>query len=310
MVGVDVGPAEDLKQLVGLLESGRCTPFLGAGASLPHVPLGSEIAGRWATEHGYPLADRNNLPRVMQYVATKYATGIKDATALKEEIVESLFAGLDPPNFNVVGQIHGVLGRFPLPIYITTNYDDLMLQALLYHKKHPQRAISPWYGGAHRGPIGPRGYAPAPETPLVFHLHGHAEQPGSLVLTEDDYIEYLVKLAADRRRPADKDSLLPPVVREALRNRPLLFIGYSLEDWTFRVLFRTLLHGIPDGQLRRHVSVQIEPASSGAGGSGTAGREYLEEYFRSQKITIFWDKADEFAKKIAREMRGKPGWPV
>ena len=62
----------DWKVLVDKIQRRQCTPFLGAGLSEPHVPLGSTFSARLAAEFGYPLTDVWNLPRVSQYVATSY----------------------------------------------------------------------------------------------------------------------------------------------------------------------------------------------------------------------------------------------
>ena len=59
----------DWKLLLHRIKEGRCTPFLGAGASFPALPLGGGLAEQWSSEHSYPLADRTDLPRVAQYLA-------------------------------------------------------------------------------------------------------------------------------------------------------------------------------------------------------------------------------------------------
>ena len=91
---------------------------------------------------------------------------------------------------------HRVLAEMQLPVYMTTNYDNFM-------------------------------------TPVVFHLHGNDMVPQSLVLTEDDYLEFLVALSRDTR-------IIPEPIRRAMVGSSLLFIGYSLADSTFRVLHRGL----------------------------------------------------------------------
>ena len=50
----------------------ECTPFLGAGVGIPHLPSGQEVARELAAEYGYPLTDVDNLARVAQYIATRY----------------------------------------------------------------------------------------------------------------------------------------------------------------------------------------------------------------------------------------------
>ena len=47
--------------------------------------------------------------------------------------------------------------------------------------------------------------------PWVFHLHGSDEDPASLVLTEDDYVDFLVSTQRD-------PEVLPHYVLRALSN--------------------------------------------------------------------------------------------
>ena len=44
----------------------------------------------------------------------------------------------------------------------------------------------------------PRNYRPGRDQPLVYHMHGFDEYPASLVLTEDDYLEFLVAILRDK----------------------------------------------------------------------------------------------------------------
>src|SRR5262245_8862411 len=110
----------DWKLLLHRIKEGRCTPFLGAGAAYPALPLGRDLAEQWSTEHSYPLADRADLPRVAQYLAVTY-----DSMWPKERLADS-FKKYAAPDFSARDEPHSVLSRLPLPIYMTTNYDDLM----------------------------------------------------------------------------------------------------------------------------------------------------------------------------------------
>jgi SIR2-like domain len=285
------------------LRAGDCVPFLGAGACHERIPLGEQMALNWGEMEGYPLADTTNLPRVMQYIATARYSG--DAITLKHDFVRREISGVAAPDFSDSSQIHGVLARLDLPLYVTTNYDDFMFLALQHWRKLPRFDYSPWYvtgeGDTHDSPLTDRAYQATPRTPLVYHLHGHYERPQSLVLTEDDYIEYLVQLASDTHHHAGTTSgVLPPFVRGELRSKPLLFIGYSLRDWTFLVLFRTLLHGISDVHRRNHVSVQVDPGER----VPHEARDYLEQYLKAQRVQIFWASARDFAHELSSRLGG------
>jgi hypothetical protein len=52
-------------------------------------------------------------------------------------------------------------------------------------------------------------YSPSPANPLAYHVHGHSQNPSSLVLTEDDYIDFLVNISGDEYG-------LPPIIQRAI----------------------------------------------------------------------------------------------
>ncbi len=262
------------------------------------------MAEKWGKLERYPLEDTTSLPRVMQYIATMTYGG--DATSLKELFVQEELASVSLPDFRDQFQIHRLLAQFDLPLYVTTNYDDFMFRALQHARKSPEMDHSRWYQAdtptSNKSPFADPNYDPTPERPLVFHLHGHYSVPKSLVLTEDDYIDYLVRLAGEtqQRDALSQTGMLPNYVYASLRNNPLLFIGYSLRDWTFLVLFRTLLRGIPEAERRKHVSVQVDPGRLNT----EHVRTYLQDYFRPQSVQIFWESAPEFAEKLRDRMEG------
>jgi hypothetical protein len=262
------------------------------------------MAEKWGTQEDYPLHDVTNLSRVMQYIATMRYGG--DSTSLKEAFAAREFADVELPDFTQPYQIHRVLAECKLPLYVTTNYDDFMYQALRNRRKDPKRDHSRWYVAASdddvERPFDDPTYDPSPDKPLVFHLHGNYRVSKSLILTEDDYIDYLVRLADEtfQRDARSQTSILPNYVYSHLRSNPLLFIGYSLRDWTFLVLFRILLRNIPEAERRKHVSVQIDPEER----RGTEARAYLEEYFRAQSIQIFWESAPAFAELLKQRLEG------
>src|SRR5262249_58116803 len=95
-----------------------------------------------------------------------------------------------PPQFGNSGQPHSVLAGLPLPIVITTNYDDFMVRALKWKLKDARREICLWQDILqHVESIFQKepGYKPTPTNPLVFHLPGAPAVSESPVLTEDDY---------------------------------------------------------------------------------------------------------------------------
>lgn len=273
---------DDWEILLRRIKAGKCTPFLGAGACHGALPLGSEIAQEWADQYGYLLDDMDDLVRVAQFLAVRY-----DAMFPKEEILKRI-KNANPPDFTEPCETHGVLADLRLPVYMTTNYDDFMIQALISRQMDPKRELCRWNKLIKNYPsvFDSSGYKPNPANPVVFHLHGHNEVPESLVLTEDDYLDFLVNISSN-------EILLPSRIQEALAGASLLFIGYNLADWDFRVIFRGLVTSKEPSLRRISVTVQLPPKQQGM-------QSYLDKYFNGIGIRVYWGTATEFAAELRK----------
>lgn len=289
----------DWELILSRIKKGKCTPFLGAGACANQLPLAREIAQRWAAKHDYPLRDSDNLARVAQFVAVE----VEDDVKPKEDLAD-LCSDVKPPDFKKENEIHGVLADLPLPVYITTNYDDFMFKALEDRGKQPRRELCQWnrFVEAHCRSILARdpNYKPSPANPLVYHLHGYKDVPQSMVVTEDDYLKFLVWFA---REWAGRDhDLLPGSIVKALMGTSLLFVGYSRTDWNFRVVFRGLVDSLDTDSNMKSVAVQLVPLPDEASEEDRqAAREYLNRYFEKVekiRVRVFWGKASEFAEEL------------
>ena len=276
------------------IADGKCTPFVGAGASVPILRQAKDIAEEWTRDHGYPLEDSDDLARVAQYIAVR-----EDAMAPKEMMRDEI-TGKGPPDFSDPKEPHALLADLGLPLYITTNYDDFMVQALRSRGRTPVQEICKWNDHQEvRDDPAPLGdddrYKPTPEEPVVFHLHGRVGIPESMVLTEDDYLEFLVTLA-ERSEPDQYSALLPHQIVGALSSTSLIFIGYGLKDWDFRVLHRGLVMRGNAALRRMSVTVQIERT--------VEAQDYLDKYFERNAVSVFWGKAHQFTKDLREKWEG------
>lgn len=281
---------KDWELLLSRIKRGRCTPFLGAGACAGTLPLGGEIAERWATKYDYPLDDRHDLARVGQFIGIDQEDGMYPKELLRDEL-----AALGPPDFGAADEPHAVLAELPLPIYMTTNYDDFMVRALRARGKEATRDICRWNRNpavAGEPSVLGDGFVPTPETPVVYHLHGHFGVPESLVLTEDDYLDFLVAVSQDAK-------LLPHEIQKAVAGSTLLFVGYRLADWNFRVVHRGLVIAGEEGLRRLSVTVQLRPAER--------AQAYLAEYFRAMSVRVYWGTASEFMAELRERWRAFDG---
>ncbi|MEA2205464.1 MAG: hypothetical protein QOE77_2240 [Blastocatellia bacterium] len=289
--------------LLSRIKVGKCTPFLGAGASAGVLPLGSEIAEAWAKEYGYPMPDRSNLISVSQYLAVK-----RDAMFPKFRIVEE-FGDAPSPNFNDPLEPHWVLAGLPLPIYITTNYDDFMTRALRQQPlaREPQRVLCLWNRKVKnlvRNDPGFTQLAPGSKinvaNPVVFHLHGYVPIAESLVLTEDDYMDFLVNVASD-------DDVIPPQIESALTGTTLLFLGYRIADWNFRVLLRSFERFMERAVSYLNVAVMKPPDA--AESTREEILKYLTDYYRNIDVRVYWGDVSEFMRDLKTRLALKSPKP-
>jgi hypothetical protein len=95
--------------------------------------------------------------------------------------------------------------------------------------------------------------------------------------------------------------LIPLVVLTALVKSALLFIGFQMHDWPFRVLFRSImaLEGHEKSKDVSHVAVQIDP-EEGRLIEPEGARKYLQSYFQNANISIYWDSAEDFGRELQR----------
>jgi hypothetical protein len=129
----------------------------------------------------------------------------------------------------------------------------------------------------------------------VFGAFGPNTDEG-LVLTEDDYFDYMITTSAAK--------LMPPEVESALVDNSLLFLGFRLTDWHFRVLFRLMMSLPGRERLKQycHVAVQLDPDMQTMADVEGA-KVYLAAYFgKEANIDIFWGSSEEFLTALRDEL--------
>jgi len=288
--------------LVDAVVAGHCTPFLGAGIGVPYLPTGAKLATDLATEFKYPLDDVTNLARVTQYIASSF-----DAPYVKRRVCERIVQAQAAATEQLAGglpQNYTTVARLGLPIYITTNYDDYLERAIASTSSTTkyQREICRWSEILLSDFPSYSKIKPTPSSPMVFYLHGHVSVQNSILVTEDDYIDFTVSLG--QGPTAKADAMIPHFVRRALGNTNLLFIGYSLEDWNFRVLMR---HLMKQQQVQPHsrsssISIQLSATNMPAERRERA-EKFLESYLKtSSSIDVYWGDAQSFLDRLYQEV--------
>ena len=94
---------------------------------------------------------------------------------------------------------------------------------------------------------------PSRESPVVYQLYGTFDNPRSMILSDSDRLDFIVKVA--RGSPA-----LPVNLTSVLHDteRSFLFLGFDLSEWHFRLL----LHILSDNTRRSYTSFAAETESA------------------------------------------------
>ena len=305
------------------IRDGQVTVFLGPGVTDGLLPDRTSVARSLADHYGYPLANHESLVHVAQFVGVNARRNPKKTmgNAYLAQLKQGLFNYLDiqltdeqEKKFKNTSlsetveklnwaekvlafqedEIHHQLADLGIPLFLTTNVDNFMMEALKHRGWEPTRVGLRWQqpeaGDIHYL----LDHEPSPERPVVLHLNGHdgdPEQLKNLVLSEDDYLKHLIGLSRDQ------ELHLPMDVIGMLAEHSFLFLGYQLDDWEFRVILHGLLPEIAklkDGDIR-HVGVQLELKDAP---SMEKARAYLGDYLGKSDIDIYWGSSQQFVNEL------------
>jgi hypothetical protein len=308
------------RSIASSLQQGCCVPILGPDLGEHLFGSARERADRLAAAHGFPLEphDRSDLAKVAQYLAvTQSRQYARDAVAeqLRSEIRRRHpVLASEPRTFDAVARRtqgeagrddpFGILAGLGASVYVTASPDPVLLLSLAAAGKTPKPLSCKWRRTRDNHPAEPEYQgAPKPESPVVYYPFGVTRkgEEDSLVLTEDDFLDYLIAAAEYK--------LIPAVVRGTVVRSSLLFLGFTLDDLAFRVLFRLIMSLEGSSQLGdyAHVGVQIDPEAHSLVDVERA-REYLEEYFGTgrdaPRIDLYWGTAADFLKELREHLHG------
>ena len=286
---------EDWEMLIDRIQRKGCTPFLGPGVSIDGYNQRAQIARAFAKDFDYPMDDCDDLARVGRFVSVKFS-----AAYARNKLLDA-YQKLPPANLQNRTDPHVVLASLPIPVYVTTNHNDFMIQALKAQYKDPHAELCKWNKSIiETSKFLKERNEPTPAQPVVFHLYGHPQVSAegtmlnSLVFTEDDYYEFLIKVASDEKA-------IPLRVRRAMAGTSLLLLGYRMEERDFRVLFHYLLaKPLQVSTDRVHVAVQVPLDEAKAEEQQRKVQEFLARYIVSKQVDIrvYWGTSQDFAAEL------------
>jgi len=233
----------------------RCILFLGAGVHSPppegsrfvyplaqRPPIGAVLSRQLAAACDFAERFPDEDPGNLQRVALAYEID-SSRTRLVDAIADAVDAGTEP------SPMLRALARLDFPIVITTNFDGLFEQALRDAGKRPRVSVY----NPEDDPTSDFDDESA-KSPVVYKLHGDIAHRESLVVTDEDYIQFVLRMTD--KAPYDP---IPLSLKHFLNRWTTLFIGYSLMDYNLRLLFKTLRWRIDPARIPDAYSVDHRP---------------------------------------------------
>lgn len=279
-----------LEVLAEELVAERCLFFLGAGASInssdseADLPTAQELSKFLADQCRLAWHDYIPLSTIAFYYEF-FRTRKKLDEVLTQRIGGDAIP--PPPTIRTLVKLIALLEQLGKRTFtITTNYDRHFERA--YREEVGIDPAVIIYKGAtdphdhaarlHFG-IGDRRplyWLPDPrQRTYIYKMHGCISQPENhgLVITEEDYINFLTNTMSQ-----NENKRLLNYVLGQIAMCTILFVGYSLTDWNFRVIYKATVE-TSEGKDGRSYAVQFRPAP-------TAGAEDFER--------ARWDSASRF----------------
>jgi hypothetical protein len=316
----------DWSTIVESVSSGRCVAFLGAGVnvsvdgSYQGLPLGGKVSeslvGRLFGKQDATLDDLisvvpdpeiraileenySDLTKLRAHDLARVAMHIEARPGGRSRLLD-LLAQILPDEQRSPSPLLATLAKLPFRLIVTTNYDRLMERAFEDQtgvapvvvvqptKGFPPKQQREW---EHRlAPLVPDEPCPRDDgLPLILYkIHGtFGDDESGLVISEEDYITFLTVAGPESRRG------MPRLIRQMIVDSNLLFLGYGLEDWNFRALYKGLIESLPDSKKRMSFALQKNPS------------EFWADFWAKppKNVTIYdvdlYRFADELSKRVS-----------
>jgi hypothetical protein len=221
----------DWSCLISAIRENHCILFLGPDAALLEkegktLSINDLIAHEFLQEIDENIResiDCSYLPEVLQNYTVKERKGRADLIFKIKQLYEQYESF--PSNF------HSNLAALPFYFIITTSHDRLFRRALKGYSKLPSTS---WYDFRNKKFCNGFDIGFSAEKPLLFYMFGELKYSESLILTQENLLDFLVGINRDR--------IFSPALIEQLKDpdKIFLFIGFGFRHWYLRILLHML----------------------------------------------------------------------
>jgi SIR2-like domain len=283
------------------LASGQCVPFLGAAANVSGngyrgLPLGDEVALHLVGKLlNTPLPSFRAVAKVRPRLSV--LQGYKELTRLGAQDlarVALMLSGDQDDLFSALEEkllerqcgpspLLELLARMPgIKLIVTTNYDRLMEDALDAYERTYKVVIQPKQGFELTRHKALEQELWEYDGLVLYKLHGTLAKPEEIILTEEDYIEFLTIAASTERG-------VPKPIQEAFVESSLLFLGYGLQDWDFRTIYKALIEKLDREKSKSSWAIQHQPS------------RFWTKFWFKKDVEIFDIDLYRFVERLERE---------
>jgi TIR domain-containing protein/SIR2-like protein len=133
--------------------------------------------------------------------------------------------------------VHRSLASLPFKLILTTCHDALLKRALEESGKRPVAFRYHLRGDKRDNP----GFTHSEtrDEPVIYHLFGVADEPLSLVLSENDVLDFLIAIVSEQPP-------LPDALTRLLKQKyhSFLFVGFGIKELHLRILLKVLIRAL------------------------------------------------------------------
>jgi hypothetical protein len=193
-------------------------------------------------------------------------------------------------------ETHRALASLPFVLVLSTCHDKLLAKSVLEAEKTPLLYCYNFRGDGNDNVefIVPGSV----DTPVIYNLFGDYEEPKSLVLSENDLLDFLIAVTSNRPP-------LPNSLRRALQRfgESFLFVGFGIRHWYLRVLLKALVRTLDMGKAGS--SVALEPLLQAIPDSER--QQIILFYQRGMRVEICQDQIPGFLAELGQRLQAEGG---
>ncbi|MCA0236615.1 MAG: SIR2 family protein [Bacteroidetes bacterium] len=171
------------------------------------------------------------------------------------------------------------LADLPFHIAVNLSPDDYLLRA--WKAAGKKDATTAHYN--FKGSVEEDVVSPVPSRPLLYNLLGTLGNPESLVLTQEDRVDFIKNVLRDN------PSIPNAVASHFGERKTYIFLGFNLENWDYRLLFDTLLLS------RQNLSFLPQPGSQAL---SSEARSFFEDRYQ---LIFTESETDEFIENLVSQ---------